>query len=879
MGFGTDFQGRESHDALLRIQDTEIRLLENMKSCLHKRIEGDRKYLHSLTSFVQLAMKMEDTEYHSYCAVFQAWNAVIHSTEQLVELLQFSVDGLTTKVMEKITTLLSDKKSARKLYEDERNRLEKEFTRIKDEVQKNKQEYTKYVDKVRVERAKYEDANAKGKAGNKLESAKQSYVQASMKLHKLHNKYILSLCELKSHQEHYSNKTLPYFLDHHQANQEILVQQCKDFLDEFQSLTTFCTKDHINQYEAIETAVKEIIPEKEYTNEFAEKYKSEPFSPVTIDFDGKILDDYQGTLVANRLAVDDFTAESLEQQKTTLSEEIENFKKQLQDLESEKKTSADRVRELRKDLSTLSHEQMSEYLEKRKTFEELKKKIAEMESNMATKADLLKMIEDPMSKLGDGGPQAALDIPDISFDTLASAYGDGAMLYEKTQSTHSGDQSTEKNSKLGVFKNFKKINPFRREKSTLENGQKEDGPHNYEQQESKASGSLDSGFASGTTSPVKKLEDEEWFHGVLPREEVQRLLSDDGDFLVRESKNKRTNETQYVLSAYWQGYRHFIIQFQEGGWRFEGNTYPTIPELVNHQYQSGQPVTNKSGTILSKPILRESWELNNDDIALETKIGNGNFGEVFKGVYKRTNEVVAVKTCKDTLSEEQRKKFLMEGRILKQYDHPNIVKFIGIAAQRQPVMIIMEYVSGGALLSFLRKEGKKQSRLKAAQMCVDAACGMAYLSDKGCIHRDLAARNCLVGDSNVVKISDFGMSREEEEYTVSDGMKQIPIKWTAPEALNFGKYTTACDVWSFGILMWEIFSNGQTPYPGWTNAIARESVEQGYRMQAPTGTPDSIYQLMLKCWDGNQTTRIIFHDLHKQLKDLVAKPPRGENWS
>ncbi|XP_053387750.1 tyrosine-protein kinase Fer-like isoform X4 [Mercenaria mercenaria] len=802
MGFGTDFQGRESHDALLRIQDTEIRLLENMKSCLHKRIEGDRKYLHSLTSFVQLAMKMEDTEYHSYCAVFQAWNAVIHSTEQLVELLQFSVDGLTTKVMEKITTLLSDKKSARKLYEDERNRLEKEFTRIKDEVQKNKQEYTKYVDKVRVERAKYEDANAKGKAGNKLESAKQSYVQASMKLHKLHNKYILSLCELKSHQEHYSNKTLPYFLDHHQANQEILVQQCKDFLDEFQSLTTFCTKDHINQYEAIETAVKEIIPEKEYTNEFAEKYKSEPFSPVTIDFDGKILDDYQGTLVANRLAVDDFTAESLEQQKTTLSEEIENFKKQLQDLESEKKTSADRVRELRKDLSTLSHEQMSEYLEKRKTFEELKKKIAEMESNMATKADLLKMIEDPMSKLGDGGPQAALDIPDISFDTL-----------------------------------------------------------------------------SGTTSPVKKLEDEEWFHGVLPREEVQRLLSDDGDFLVRESKNKRTNETQYVLSAYWQGYRHFIIQFQEGGWRFEGNTYPTIPELVNHQYQSGQPVTNKSGTILSKPILRESWELNNDDIALETKIGNGNFGEVFKGVYKRTNEVVAVKTCKDTLSEEQRKKFLMEGRILKQYDHPNIVKFIGIAAQRQPVMIIMEYVSGGALLSFLRKEGKKQSRLKAAQMCVDAACGMAYLSDKGCIHRDLAARNCLVGDSNVVKISDFGMSREEEEYTVSDGMKQIPIKWTAPEALNFGKYTTACDVWSFGILMWEIFSNGQTPYPGWTNAIARESVEQGYRMQAPTGTPDSIYQLMLKCWDGNQTTRIIFHDLHKQLKDLVAKPPRGENWS
>ncbi|XP_060582980.1 tyrosine-protein kinase Fer-like [Ruditapes philippinarum] len=759
---------------------------------------------------------------------------------------------------------LSDKKAARKSYEDERNRLEKEFTRIKDEVQKNKLDYTKCVDKVRVERAKYEDANAKGKAGNKLESAKQSYVQASVKLHKLHNKYILSLCELKSHQEHYSNKTLPYFLDHHQANQEILVQQCKDFLEEFQSLTTFSTKDHIAAYQSIENAVQDIVPEKEYTEDFAVKYKSDPFTPVTIDFDGKILDDYQGTLVPNRLAVDDFTQESLESQKQTLSEEIDSIKKQLQDLESEKKTSADRVRDLRKDMSKLSHEEMSEYLEKRKQFEELKKKIAELESNMATKADLIKIIEEPLNKLGDGTPPAALDIPDISLDNV---------------STHSGGD--EKNSKLKMFKNLKKMNPLRlmREKSQIENGQKEDGPQNYEQQETHPSSSVDSGFASCSASPAKKLEDEEWFHGVLPREEVQRLLSDDGDFLVRESKNKRTNETQYVLSAYWQGYRHFIIQFQEGGWRFEGSTYPTIPELVNHQYHSGQPVTNKSGTILSKPILRESWELNNDDIVLETKIGNGNFGEVFKGVYKRTSEVVAVKTCKDTLSEEQRKKFLMEGRILKQYDHPNIVKFIGIAAQRQPVMIIMEYVSGGALLSFLRKEGKKQSRLKAAQMCVDAACGMAYLSDKGCIHRDLAARNCLVGDNHVVKISDFGMSREEEEYTVSDGMKQIPIKWTAPEALNFGKYTTACDVWSFGILMWEIFSNGQTPYPGWTNAIARESVEQGYRMQAPASCPDSLYQLMLKCWDGNPSTRIIFSDLHKQLKDLVAKPPRGENWS
>jgi len=145
-------------------------------------------------------------------------------------------------------------------------------------------------------------------------------------------------------------------------------------------------------------------------------------------------------------------------------------------------------------------------------------------------------------------------------------------------------------------------------------------------------------------------------------------------------------------------------------------------------------------------------------------------------------------------------------------------------------------------------------------MCQDAASGMEYLESKQCIHRDLAARNCLVGDTNIVKISDFGMSREEEEYIVSDGLKQIPIKWTAPEALNYGKYTSLCDVWSFGVLAWEIFSKGGTPYQGMTNTRARELIDSGYRMPAPDGTPDEVYQLMLRWtwkWIGKKTMMFV----------------------
>ncbi|KAG7232724.1 hypothetical protein INR49_008186 [Caranx melampygus] len=164
----------------------------------------------------------------------------------------------------------------------------------------------------------------------------------------------------------------------------------------------------------------------------------------------------------------------------------------------------------------------------------------------------------------------------------------------------------------------------------------------------------------------------------------------------------------------------------------------------------------------------------------------------------------------------------------------------------------MELVPGGDFLSFLRKKKDELKTKQLVRFAVDAAAGMAYLESKNCIHRDLAARNCLVGEGSVLKISDFGMSRQEDDGVYSSsGLKQIPIKWTAPEALNYGRYSSESDVWSYGILLWETFSLGVCPYPGMTNQQAREQVEKGYRMACPQRCPDDVYKVMQRCWQYN----------------------------
>uniref|UniRef100_A0A673AVW1 Tyrosine-protein kinase n=1 Tax=Sphaeramia orbicularis TaxID=375764 RepID=A0A673AVW1_9TELE len=374
----------------------------------------------------------------------------------------------------------------------------------------------------------------------------------------------------------------------------------------------------------------------------------------------------------------------------------------------------------------------------------------------------------------------------------------------------------------------------------------------------------------------RPLAEQEWYHGAIPRTEAQELLRQQGDFLVRESHGK---PGEYVLSVFSDDQRrHFIIQYADSQYRFEGTGFSTIPQLIEHHFSTKQVITKKSGVVLLNPVVKDKkWILNHEDVVLGELLGKvmslpGNFGEVFKGTLQRDKMAVAVKTCKEDLPPELKIRFLSEARILKQYDHPNIVKLIGVCTQRQPIYIVMELVSGGDFLSFLRKKKDELKTKQLIRFSVDAAAGMAYLESKNCIHRDLAARNCLVADGSVLKISDFGMSRQEDDGVYSSsGLKQIPIKWTAPEALNYGRYSSESDVWSYGILLWETFSLGVCPYPGMTNQQAREQVEKGYRMACPQRCPDDVYKVMQRCWQYNPEERPKFSELQRDLGAIKKK--------
>eukprot|EP00118_Oscarella_pearsei_P003506 m.14550 g.14550 ORF g.14550 m.14550 type:complete len:2329 (+) comp25813_c0_seq2:64-7050(+) len=276
-------------------------------------------------------------------------------------------------------------------------------------------------------------------------------------------------------------------------------------------------------------------------------------------------------------------------------------------------------------------------------------------------------------------------------------------------------------------------------------------------------------------------------------------------------------------------------------------------------------------------------------LSLESFLGEGQFGEVYKGVAvglipgeEKTN--VAVKTLHKDATDNLKQEFLKEARFMGNFRHPNILQLFGVCIDSDPMYMIMELMEGGDLLTFLR--GARQdigppllTMSELLRIAQDICAGGKYLEQQRFVHRDLASRNCLVstrGLDRVIKIGDFGMARNvyRNQYYRKEGEGLLPVRWMAPECLIDGVFTTQGDVWSFGVVLWEVFTFGHQPYPARTNQEVLKFVVQGGRLERPSRCPDDVFRIMYMCWAHAACDRPTFRALLDRLKMLNERVDR-----
>ncbi|XP_047581212.1 focal adhesion kinase 1 isoform X21 [Lutra lutra] len=325
----------------------------------------------------------------------------------------------------------------------------------------------------------------------------------------------------------------------------------------------------------------------------------------------------------------------------------------------------------------------------------------------------------------------------------------------------------------------------------------------------------------------------------------------------------------------------FIIRPQKEGER----ALPSIPKPANSEKQGVRThavsvsETDDYAEIIDEedtytiPSTRD-YEIQRERIELGRCIGEGQFGDVHQGVYMSPENpalAVAIKTCKNCTSDSVREKFLQEALTMRQFDHPHIVKLIGVITEN-PVWIIMELCTLGELRSFLQVRKYSLDLASLILYAYQLSTALAYLESKRFVHRDIAARNVLVSSNDCVKLGDFGLSRYMEDSTYYKASKgKLPIKWMAPESINFRRFTSASDVWMFGVCMWEILMHGVKPFQGVKNNDVIGRIENGERLPMPPNCPPTLYSLMTKCWAYDPSRRPRFTELKAQLSTILEE--------
>nr|XP_045599305.1 tyrosine-protein kinase SRK3-like [Procambarus clarkii] len=379
------------------------------------------------------------------------------------------------------------------------------------------------------------------------------------------------------------------------------------------------------------------------------------------------------------------------------------------------------------------------------------------------------------------------------------------------------------------------------------------------------------------------ITDALWYYGTISRERAEALLllphNQTGAFLIRDSSQ---GSAGYSLSVrYERVVKHYLIHMNTDGRIYisQNDVFKTITELV-HYYQSnsglctmlGMPCKNEPPPV---EMVEGQWEIDRTLIVPTGEVlGEGQFGQVYKALWKKITPVAVKEMKHDCMN---LKEFEREAETMQRLRHPRLVKLYGICTTPagQPLLIVTEFVPNGSLKELLLKYNRAGTPLDPCtlvSMSELVASGMAYLEGEKVIHRDLAARNILAGRDMQVKIADFGLARfiKEDFYLRRSDIK-FPVKWTAPEALVNNLYTTKSDVWSFGILLYEIFTHGGNPYPGTRGKEARNLIQDGTLNRQPSGCPDEVYNIMRNCWQMNPHNRPNFLELRNLLNRVKQR--------
>ncbi|XP_048364833.1 tyrosine-protein kinase Tec isoform X2 [Sphaerodactylus townsendi] len=406
------------------------------------------------------------------------------------------------------------------------------------------------------------------------------------------------------------------------------------------------------------------------------------------------------------------------------------------------------------------------------------------------------------------------------------------------------------------------------------------GIHWWKARDKYGIGYIPSNYVSGEKS--NDFDQYEWYCRNLNRGEAEQLLRNEdkeGGFVVRDSSQPGL----YTVSLYAKfggegssGIRHYHIKdtvtSPKQYYLAEKHLFDSIPELIEYHKHNAAglvtrlryPVTPKEKvTPTTAEFSYEKWEINPAELTFMRELGSGLFGVVRLGKW-RAQYKVAIKAIREGAMYEE--DFIEEAKVMMKLTHPKLVQLYGVCTQQRPIYIVTEFMEHGCLLNYLRQRRGHFTNDNLLTMCQDVCEGMEYLERNGFIHRDLAARNCLVNESGVVKVSDFGMTRYvlDDQYTSSSGAK-FPVKWCPPEVFNYSRFSSKSDVWSFGVTMWEVFTEGKMPFETNTNYEVVTMISRGRRLFRPKLASKNVYEVMMMCWQENPDRRPTFQDLLRNI--------------